>query len=143
MNSAKSIPFTQTHENLLIETSEKLDRLGQTVKSGEVATNRNTKAIEINRIGIDRNSKAIEINRIGIDRNSKAIEINRIGIDRNLREIHRIGVLVEDQSSSIQAILEIANYINQRFRKQDEIDEKVERHEYRISAIELHLRPKS
>ena len=115
MNSAKSIPFTQTHENLLIETSEKLDRLGQTVKSGEVATNRNT----------------------------KAIEINRIGIDRNLREIHRIGVLVEDQSSSIQAILEIANYINQRFRKQDEIDEKVERHEYRISAIELHLRPKS
>jgi len=110
MNHARPIPFTQVHNDLIHQTFKKLGEHDKAIE-------KNSKAIIRNREAIDRNSKLIE-------RNHKEIKVNRLAIEKNYREIHRLGIMMEDQRAALQAILEIVDHIDKRFRKLDDLENK-------------------
>lgn len=72
--------------------------------------------------------------------NSEGIQRNREGIQRNREGIQRLEVLMEDQKSAIDSILEVVMHTDARLRKQDELAATLDNHEHRISALETHTK---
>ena len=113
MNSPNTpISFTQKHEDVLFE---------------------NTHEIKENRRLITDNTREIKENR-------RLIKQNAHGIKKNGDEIHRLGILMEDQQSTLEKVLEVVTYTNERFIKQDKMVIEIENHDHRISAIESHTK---
>ena len=109
---AQAIPFTLTHEKLLNHCADKLDR---------------------HTLTLDQHSKILE-------RNSKAIAQNTKVLQEHGIEIRRLGVLLEARETKIDTILEILTHVNKRFLQQDAMNETLENHEHRISAVELTIK---
>lgn len=123
---AQAIPFTITHEKLLTHCADKLDRHTLTLDQHSKILERNSKAIAQNTKAIAQNTKAIA-------QNAKVLQEHGI-------EIRRLGVLLEARESKIDTILEILTHVNKRFLQQDEMNETLENHEHRISAVELTIK---
>ena len=86
------------------------------------------------------NTHEIKENSREIKENRRLIIENARGIKKNGTDIHRLGLLMEDNQTTLQKVLEVVTYTNERFQIQDDHELKLEHHENRISAIESHLK---
>jgi hypothetical protein len=55
-------------------------------------------------------------------------------------EVHKNGILHEDNSSTLKQVLEIVLHMNRRLVPKEDIDPRFENHEHRIAALENDVR---
>jgi 5,10-methylene-tetrahydrofolate dehydrogenase/methenyl tetrahydrofolate cyclohydrolase len=79
-----------------------------------------------------------ETSRLGMLMVEQREETSRLVIQmaEQREETSRLGILMEDQNTTIHAMFELIRHIDSRLSRQDVLEDRLDDHEQRISAIE-------
>ncbi len=158
---AKIIPFTQVHEDLLGKCSNRIEEVDNKLETLSIRVDKLDKRVDDLDKKVDKLDKRVDdldkkvdklgkrvddldrkVDKLGkrVDDLDKKVDVLSGKVEKNGEDIHRLCILMEHVDAKIDSVLEGASYNVERFKKQDELSKTSENHEFRISAIESHLK---
>jgi len=128
-----AIAFTKVHEDLLYSNCDAIKRNSEDIK-------RNSEDIKRNSEDIKRNSEEIAGLKKEVKSLAAATKENTAAISNLEKRTHYLGVMFEQHQSKLDTVLEVVLHMNKKLDRQDELMKTLGQHEYRISALESHIK---